>query len=100
MYPPMMPGRDRGSPDDDRDREERLEEVSQGYEGSPWLTALVTFSGFLAAFAGSLALLFTLANLSNGTVWVPYATIVAVLVGAHLCLRLLRFWRRHHLRHH
>jgi hypothetical protein len=94
MYPPIMPGRDRGSPDDDRDREERLDTLSKGYEGSPWLGALVTFTGFLAAFAGSLALLFTLANLGNGTVWVPYAVVVAVLVGAHLSMRALRFWRR------
>jgi hypothetical protein len=99
MYPPMLPGRDRGSRGDDRDREKRLEELGRGYDGSPWLSALVTFSGFLVALAGSLALLFTVANLSNGTVWIPYAVILAVLVGTHLSLRLLRFWRRHP-RHH
>ena len=38
--------------DEDPERERRLEQLSQGYEGSPWLTLLVNFIGFLAVFAG------------------------------------------------
>ena len=54
----------------------------------------MNFSGFVAVFAGSMAALFTIANLRHGTVWVPYALIVAALAGAHLCLRAVRYWRR------
>jgi hypothetical protein len=54
----------------------------------------VHVSGFLTAFAGSLAALFAIANLDNGTVWVPYTVILAVLVGTHLLLRAERYRRR------
>lgn len=94
MFPPILPGKRHRSKDEDGDWEKRLDRLSQDYEGSPWLTALVNFSGFLAAFAGSMAALFTIANLRHGTVWVPYALILAALVGAHLCLRAVRHGRR------
>ncbi len=61
-------------------------EVSEDYDGSPWLTSLVTFSGFVAAFIGSVVVLFVIANLRHGTVWLPYALILGALVAAHLCL--------------
>ena len=93
MFPPILPGR-RHRKEEDGNWEKRLDNLSQDYEGSPWLTALVNFSGFLAVFAGSMAALFTIANLRHGTVWVPYALILAALVGAHLCLRAVRYRRR------
>src|SRR3974377_1433897 len=42
------------------DQEKRLEALSRGYEDSPWLTALVDFSGFLVVLAGSFTALFLL----------------------------------------
>src|ERR1700720_4072281 len=65
---------------------------------SPWLSWLVTFSGFVAAFIGSVDVLFVIANLRHGTVWIPYALILAALVGAHLCLRAVRYRKRRHAR--
>jgi hypothetical protein len=75
--------------------EKRRAKPSKGYDESPWLTALVTFSGFVAAFIGSVVVLLIIANLRNGTVWLSYALILAALVGAHLCLRAVRYRRRH-----
>jgi len=77
MYPPILPGRQRRPGEEDRDWEERQDKLGN-YDGSPWLTLLVTFSGFLAAFAGSFAALFVIGNLRDGTVWVPYAVVLAV----------------------
>ena len=51
-YPPMLPGR-RRRPGDEADQEKRLQGLSRGYEDSPWLTALVDFSGFLVVLVGS-----------------------------------------------
>ena len=62
------------------------------------LTALVHFSGFLAVFAGSMVALFTIANLRNGMVWLPYALILAALVAAHILLRAVRYQRRRRAR--
>ena len=92
MYPPILPDRRRGG--EDSDWEERQDKLARGYDGSPWLTSLVNFSGFLAAFAGSLAALFAIGNLDNGTAWVPYAVILAILAAAHVLLRAERYRRR------
>jgi Flp pilus assembly protein TadB len=94
MYPPILPGRQRRPGEEDRDWEERQDKLARNYDGSPWLTLLVNFSGFLAAFAGSFAALFVIGNLDNGTVWVPYAVLLAVVVGTHLLLRAERYRRR------
>lgn len=93
MYPPILPGRQRRPGAEDRDWEERQDKLGN-YEGSPWLTSLVTFSGLLTVFAGSFAALFIIANLRDGTVWVPYAIVLAVLVGTHVLLRAERHRRR------
>jgi hypothetical protein len=93
MYPPILPGRSHGPDGDGPDRERRLEELSRGYEGSPWLTALVLFSGFLAAFVGSFAAVLMLINLPNGGE-LPFALILAVVVGVHAALRAVRYYRR------
>ena len=77
--------------------ERQQAKLGQDYD-SPWLSGLVTFSGFVAAFIGSVDVLFVIANLRHGTVWVPYALILAALVGAHLCLRAVRFRKRRHAR--
>ena len=77
--------------------ERQQAKLGQDYD-SPWLSALVTFSGFVAAFIGSVDVLFVIANLRHGTIWVPYALILAALVGAHLCLRAVRFRKRRHAR--
>jgi hypothetical protein len=93
MYPPILPGRGHRRDEEDPDREKRLEEVSRGYEGSPWLTALVDFSGFLLAFVGSFAAVLLLINLPSGGE-LPFALILAALVGAHASLRAVRYYRR------
>jgi hypothetical protein len=93
MYPPILPGRGHRLGNEDPDREKRLEELSRGYEGSPWLTALVDFSGFLAAFVGSFAAVLLLINLPNGGE-LPFALILATLLGAHASLRAVRYYRR------
>jgi hypothetical protein len=93
MYPPILPGRSHRPGEEDRDREKRLEEFSRGYEGSPWLTALVDFSGFLAVFVGSFAAVLLLINLPNGGE-LPFALILATVMGAHLSLRAVRYYRR------
>jgi hypothetical protein len=93
MYPPILPGRGHRRGEEDLDREKQLEEVSRGYEGSPWLTALVDFSGFLAVFVGSFAAVLLLINLPNGGE-LPFALILAALVGVHAGLRAVRYYRR------
>jgi len=94
MYPPILPGRGHHhGEEEDPDREKRLEEVSRGCEGSPWLTALVDFSGFIAVFVGSVAAVLMLINLPNGGE-VPFALILAAVVGAHAGLRAVRYYRR------
>jgi Flp pilus assembly protein TadB len=59
---------------------------------------MVTFSGFVAAFISSFAILLIVANLRHGTVWVPYTVIVGALVAGHLCLRVLLYKRRRQAR--
>ena len=88
--PPILPGRRHRPGEEGAD----WENLSKDYDGSPVLTALVHFSGFLAVFVGSMAALFTIANLRHGLVWLPYALILAALVAAHLLLRTVRHQRR------
>ena len=92
-YPPMLPGK-RHRPGDEADQEKRLQGLSRGYEDSPWLTALVDFSGFLVVLVGSFAALFLLGTALTGRTWWPFAVIVAALVGTHACLRAVRHGRR------
>jgi hypothetical protein len=93
MFPPILPGGPPYRSDEDPERERRLEQLSQGYEG-PWLTLLVNFSGFLAVFAGSFVAMFLLGNLSNGGAWIPYALLLAALLLVHAGLRAVRHHRR------
>jgi hypothetical protein len=90
-FPPVLPGGPPYRSGEDPAREQRLEELNRDYQGSPWLTALVKFSGFLAVFVGSFAAVVLLLNLGNGVAaWGPLALILLVLAGAHLGLRMLR----------
>jgi hypothetical protein len=96
MFSPRVPWGPQGRPDDDDlTRAKRLERLNRGYEDSPWLTYLVFFSGFIAAVPGSLATLFLIGTALAGGTWWPYAMLLAVLVGVHACLRVVRYQRRH-----
>jgi Flp pilus assembly protein TadB len=93
-----MGGKQNRSDEDVTEWERQRSKSSEDYDTSPWLTSLVTFSGFVAAFIGSVVVLFVIANLRHGTVWLPYALILGALVAAHLCLRAVRYKRRRHAR--
>lgn len=95
MLSPFVFGKQNRSDEEVAAWERQRAKFSKGYDGSPWLTGLVNFSGFVAAFLGSVIALLVIANLRHGTVWLPYALILAALVGAHLCLRAVRYHRRH-----
>jgi len=97
MFSPFLSGKQNRSDEEVAEWERQQTKLGQDYE-SPWLSGLVTFSGFVAAFIGSVAALLVLANLRHGTVWLPYALILAALVGTHLCLRAVRHRRRRHAR--
>ncbi len=97
MWSPFGSGRQNRSDEEIAEWERQQAKLGRDYE-SPWLSGLVTFSGYAAAFIGSVAALFVVANLRHGTVWLPYALILAALVGAHLCLRAVRYRRRRHAR--
>jgi Flp pilus assembly protein TadB len=97
MFSPFLSGKQNRSDEEVAGRERQQAKLGKDYE-SPWLSGLVTFSGFVAAFIGSVAALFVIANLRHGTVWLPYALILAALVGVHLCLRAVRYRRRRHAR--
>ena len=94
MYPPILPGKGHHPGEEDVGQEKRLQELSRGYEDSPWLTALVVFSGFLVAFVGTFDTLFLVGTAVTGREWWPYAVILAALAGTHLFLRAIRFGRR------
>ena len=98
MFSPIMGGNRNRSDEEVTEWERRRSKFSKDYDGSPWLTSLVTFSGFVAAFIGSVAVLFVIGNLHRGTAWLPYALMLGALVGAHLCLRAVRYQRRRHAR--
>jgi Flp pilus assembly protein TadB len=93
MFSPFLSGKQNRSDEEIAEWERQQAKLGQDYE-SPWLSGLVTFSGFVAAFIGSVDVLFVIANLHHGTVWLPYALILVALVGAHLCLRAVRYRRR------
>lgn len=95
MFSPILGGKPNRSDEEVTEWERQRSKSSEDYDGSPWLTSLVTFSGFVAAFIGSVVVLFMIANLRHGTVWLPYALILGALVTAHLCLRAVRYKRRH-----
>jgi hypothetical protein len=90
--------RKNSSDDEVAEWEKQQAKLGQDYD-SPWLSGLVTFSGFVAAFMGSVLVLFIIANVRRGTAWVPYTLMLAPLVGAHLCLRAVRYQKRRHARH-
>ena len=79
-YPPMLPGK-RHRPGDEADQEKRLQGLSRGYEDSPWLTALVDFSGFLVVLVGSFTALFLLGTVLSRRTWWPFAVILAALAA-------------------
>jgi Flp pilus assembly protein TadB len=98
MFSPILGGKRNRSDEEVTEWERRRSKSREDYDGSPWLTSLVTFSGFVAAFIGSVLVLFVIANLRHGTVWLPYALILGALVAAHLCVRGVRHRRRRHAR--
>jgi hypothetical protein len=98
MFSPILGGTPNRSDEEVTGWERQRSKSREDYDGSPLLTSLVTFSGFVAAFIGSVVVLFVIANLRHGTVWLPYALILGALMAAHLCLRAVRFKRRRHAR--
>ena len=98
MFSPILGGKPNHSDEEVTGWERQRSKSSEDYDGSPWLTSLVTFSGFVAAMIGSVVVLFMIANLRHGTLWLPYALILGALVAAHLCLRGVRHKRRRHAR--
>jgi Flp pilus assembly protein TadB len=98
MFSPIQGGKQNRSDEEVTEWERQRSKSSEDYDTSPWLTSLVTFSGFVAAFIGSVVVLFVIANLRHGTVWLPYALILGVLVAVHLCLRSMRYKRRRQAR--
>ena len=99
MFSPILGGKQNRSDDEVTEWERQRSKSSRDYDGSPWLTSLVTFSGFVAAFIGSVAVIFLVVHLVHGTGWWPFALMLAGLVGAHLCLRAVRYQRRRHAGH-
>jgi Flp pilus assembly protein TadB len=93
MLPPLLFSKRHSSDEEVAEWEAQQAKLGKNYD-SPWLSGMVTFSGFVAAFIGSFAILFMVANLRHGTVWVPYAVTLAALVAGHLCLRALLYKRR------
>jgi len=98
MFSPILGGKQNRTDEESAEWERQRSKSSKDYDSWPWLTSLVTFSGFVAAFIGSVVALLVIANLRRGTVWLPYALILGALVGAHLCLRALRYRKRRHAR--
>jgi hypothetical protein len=94
VFAPILPGRSH-RPEDEPVRDKRRQELSRGYEETPWLTLLVNFSGFLVVVPGSIVLLFVLGVGLTGGRWVPYALLLGAVVGTHVCLRAIRYRRRH-----
>jgi len=97
MFSPIWSRKRFRSDEEVAEWERQQVKLNQDYE-SPWLTALVTFSGFVAAFIGSVVVFFFVVHLAQGTGWYPYALMLAGLVGAHLCLRAVRYRRRRRAR--
>ncbi len=97
MLPPFLFSKQHRSDEEVAEWEAQQAKLGMDYD-SPWLSGMVTFSGFVAAFIGSFAILLIVANLRHGTVWVPYTVILAALVAGHLCLRALLYKRRRRAR--
>jgi hypothetical protein len=98
MFSPIWSGRQPNRSDKEVAEWERQQaKLHQDYE-SPWLSGLVTFSGFVAAFIGSVTVFFLGVHLAHGRGWLPYALMLGGLVGAHLCLRFVRYQKRRHAR--
>jgi hypothetical protein len=97
MLPPFLFSKQHRSDEEVAEWEAQQAKLGKDYD-SPWLSSMVTFSGFVAAFIGSFAILLIVANLRHGTVWVPYTVILAALVAGHLCLRALLYKRRRRAR--
>jgi len=93
MFSPIWSGKQNRSDEEVAEWERQQAKLNQDYE-SPLLSGLVTFSGFVAAFIGSVAIIFLVVHLVHGRGWLPYALMLAGLVGAHLCLRAVRYQRR------
>ncbi|HYB88021.1 MAG TPA: hypothetical protein VEC76_14285 [Streptosporangiaceae bacterium] len=97
MFSPIWSGKQNRSDEEVAEWERQQAKLNQDYE-SPWLSGLVTFSGFVAAFIGSVAIIFLVVHLVHGRGWLPYALMLAGLVGAHLFLRAVRHRKRRHAR--
>jgi hypothetical protein len=97
MFSPIWSGKQNRSDKEVAEWERQQAKLNPDYE-TPWLSGLVTFSGFVAAFIGSVAVLFLAVHLAHGRGWLPYALMLAGLVGAHLCLRAVRYQKRRHVR--
>jgi hypothetical protein len=93
-FPPVLPERPPYVSGEDPERQKHLESLNRDYAGTPLLTALVNFSGFLAVFLGSYVAIALAISAGNRDVWWPYALILAVLVAVHAGLRMLRRHRR------
>jgi hypothetical protein len=89
MLTPFLFSKQHRSDEEVDEWEAQQAKLGKDYD-SPWLSGMVTFSGFVAAFIGSFAVLLIIANLRHGMVWVPYTVILAGLVAGHLCLRAVR----------
>jgi Flp pilus assembly protein TadB len=97
MLPPILFSKRHRSDEEVTEWEAEQAKLGKDYD-SPWLSGMVTFSGFVAAFIGSFVILLIVANLRHGTVWVPYTVILVALVAGHLCLRALLYKRRRRAR--
>jgi Flp pilus assembly protein TadB len=98
MLPPFLFSKHHRSDEEVAEWEAEQEKLSKGHYESPWLSGMVTFSGFVAAFIGSFTVLLVVANLRHGTVWVPYSVILVALIAGHLCLRAVRYQARRRTR--
>ena len=97
MLPPILFSKQHRSDEEVAEWEAEQAKLGKDYD-SPWLSGMVTFSGFAAAFIGSFTVLLVVANLRHGTVWVPYAVILVALIAGHLCLRAVRYQARRRTR--
>jgi Flp pilus assembly protein TadB len=97
MLPPILFSKRHRSDEEVTEWEAEQAKLGKDYD-APWLSGMVTFSGFVAAFIGSFVVLLIVANLRHGTVWVPYTVILVALVAGHLCLRALLYKRRRRAR--
>ena len=94
MLTPFLFSKQHRSDEEVAEWEAEQAKLSKGNYDSPWLSGMVTFSGFVAAFIGSFCVLLIVANLRHGAVWVPYTAILAGLVAGHLCVRAVRYRKR------